>query len=131
MKILKSPIRAWRKGNFDRMDNKIADLEVVILELEKKGERTQLDNMELARLNAAHNALQQWLIRRERVWRQRARSYGFNGKDHNTKFFHAAANFKRKQKEFIQIKINGRIIVGKENLKEEVRGFFVNRFKQA
>ena len=130
MKILKSPIRAWRKGNFDLMDNKIADLEAVIFELEKKGERTQLDIMELARLNAAQNTLQQWLIRRERIWRQRARSYGFNGKDHNTKFFHAAANFKRKHKEFIQMKINGRNIVGKENLKEQVREFFINRFKQ-
>ena len=95
-KILKNPLRAWRRENFDLMDNKITQLEMVIHDLERKGEQRQLDNMEMARLNAANSVLHQWLIRRERIWRQRARTYGFNIRDHNTKFFHAATMFKKK-----------------------------------
>ena len=37
---------------------------------------------------------------------------------------------KKKKKEINQIKINGREIIGIQNLKQEVRSFFVNRFTQ-
>ena len=130
LKILKTPLRTWRRENFDHMDNKIADLETVIHDLERKSDGTRLDNLEVARLNAANSVLNQWLIRRERIWRQRARTYGFKVKDHNTKFFHAATMFKQKKKEINQIKINGRRIVGIQNLKQEVRSFFEKRFAQ-
>ena len=89
-----------------------------------------LDNLELARLNAANSLLHQWLIRRERVWRQRARSYGFNITDHNTKFFHASTLFKRKKNAITQIIINGRRVLGVANLKEEIRNHFMQRFAQ-
>ena len=98
LKTLKAPLRTWRRENFDHIDNKIADLETVIHDLEGKSDRRRLDNMEVARLNAANSVLHQWLIRRERIWRQRARTYDFKVKDHNTKFFHAATMFKRKKK---------------------------------
>ena len=130
LKIIKAPLRAWRKENFDHMDKKISELEMVIHDIERKGEQCQLNIVERARLNAANNVLNQWLIRRERIWRQRARVYGFNIKDHNTKFFHAATCYKKKKKEFLHIKINGREVVGIQSLKEEVRSFFANRFAQ-
>ena len=129
-KLLKAPLRSWRRQNFDQMENKISDLEMVIHELETKGEGGMLDNMEMARLNAANNMLHLWLIRRERIWRQRARSYGFNMKDQNTKFFHAATMLRKKKQEIIKIKINDRVIEGTQSLKEKVREFFVNRYKQ-
>ncbi|XP_057529808.1 uncharacterized protein LOC130808348 [Amaranthus tricolor] len=97
LKILKTPLKAWRSANFDCMDNKIADFEVVIHDLEQKSDNRMLDTMEKARLNAANSFLHQWLIRRERIWRQRARSYGFKLKDHNSKFFLAATLYKKKE----------------------------------
>ena len=97
LKLMKTPFKTWRRQNFDHMDNRIADLEKVAHDLERKGERCILDNMETARLNAANNMLHSWLIRRERIWRQRARSYGFNMKDQNTKFFHAATLLRKKK----------------------------------
>ena len=103
LKAIKSPIKAWRSANFDQMDNKIADFEAVIHDLEQKSDHRMLDNMEKARLNAANSSLHQWLIRRERIWRQRARSYGFKLKDHNTKFFQASTLYKRKKKEICQL----------------------------
>ena len=130
LKLIKAPLKTWRRQNFDHMDNKIADLEMVIHELERKGERRMLDNIDMARLNATNNMLHQWLIRRERIWRQRARSYGFNMKDQNTKFFHAATLFKKKKQEITKIKINDRLIGGTQNIKEKVREFFVKRFAQ-
>ena len=86
--------------------------------------------MELARLSAANSLLHQWLIRRERVWRQKARSYGFRMKDHNTKFFHASTLFKKKKNEISQTNINGRRIQGVSNLKSEIRKFFAQSFTQ-
>ena len=51
------------------MDNKIAEFEAVIQDLEGKSDNRMLDNMEKARLNVANSFLHQWLIRRERIWR--------------------------------------------------------------
>ena len=130
MKILKTPLKYWRREHFDSMDNKIVDLEVVIHDLEKKGEERTLDVLEMARLKAANNTLHHWLIRRERIWRQKARTYGFNIKDHNIKFFHASAVFKRKKKEINQITIEGRRFSGVANLKEGIRNHFIQRFTQ-
>ena len=110
LKFLKAPLKTWRKDNFDSMDNKISILESAIHELERTSDVRDLNDMEIARLNAASTLLHQWHIRRERLWRQRARSYGFKMKDHNTKFFHAAATFKKKKKEILQTIINGRTI---------------------
>ena len=128
MKILKTPLKSWRRDHFDSMDNKIAELETVIHDLERKGEERVLDLLEMARLKAANSTLHQWQIRRERVWRQKARSYGFSIKDRNMKFFHASTLFKRKKNEISHITINGRQIAGVTNLKEGIRNHFVQRF---
>ena len=93
----KIPLKSWRKEHFDLMDNKISELESAIHDLDKIADVRDLNDMERARLNAANCLLNQWLIKRERVWRQRARSYGFNMKDHNTKFFHASTIYKKKK----------------------------------
>ena len=98
LKALKAPLKTWQKEKFDSMDNKISNLKSVIHVLERASDVRDLNDMEIARLNAASSLLHQWLIRREKVWKQRARSYGFKMKDHNTKFFHAAATFKKKKK---------------------------------
>ena len=130
LKFLKAPMKTWRKENFDSMDNKITNLESVIHELERASEIRTLNGMEIARLNAASTLLNQRLLRRERLWRQRARTYGFKMKDHNTKFFHAAATFKKKKKEILTTTINGTAFQGVSELKYEVRKYFEQRFKQ-
>ena len=112
------------------MDNRISDMESVIHDLERSSDERELDDMERARLNAAYSVLHQWLIRREQIWRQRARTYGFNMKDHNMKFFHASTVFRRKKNEIIQTKINGRSVQGVSNLKSKIRNYFAERFAQ-
>lgn len=92
------------------MDNKICELECVIHELESLSDSRQLNEMEVARLKATQSLLHSWLIRRERVWRHKARSYGLCSKDHNSKYFHASTIFRRKKKEIVQIKINGSLV---------------------
>ena len=130
MKMLKAPIKSWKKLHFDILDNKISELESTIHSLERISDDRALNQMEMARLNAANSFLHLWLMRRERVWRQRARTYGFNMKDHNTKFFHASTTFKRKKNEITQTYINGRCIQGVANLKSEIRSYFAQRFTQ-
>ena len=130
LKSLKAPLKSWRKENFDHMDNKISELESAIHELDKITDERDLNDMERARLNAANYLLNQWLIKRESVWRQRARSYVFNMKDHNTKFSHASTIFKKKRNKILQTYINGRRVQGVSNLKYEVRNYFAHRFKQ-
>ena len=110
------------------MDNKFSELESVIHNLERVSDVR--DIIELTKLNAATSILHKWLIRRERVWRQRARFYGFNMKDHNTKFFHASIIFKKKKNEIIQTNINGKAVLGVSNLKYKVRKCLAQRFKQ-
>ena len=62
------------------MDDKITDLELVIHGLERISDDRDLNDVEMAKLKAANSLLQLWLIRKERVWRQRAGTYGFNKK---------------------------------------------------
>ena len=112
------------------MENRISVLESAIHDLDRIADSRDLNDMERARLNAENCLLNQWLIKRERVWRQRAKSYGFCMKDHNTKFFYASTIYKRKKNEIIQISINGRRVRGVSNLKHEVRNYFVQRFIQ-
>ena len=130
LKALKAPIKAWKKENFDHMDNKIEEFEAVIHDLDRISDTRDFNVLERARLNAANSFLNQWLIKRERIWRQRARSYGFNIKDHNTKFFHAATIYKKKKNEILHMFINGNRIQGVSYLKKEVRDYFVQHFKQ-
>ena len=130
LKILKAPLKAWKKENFDHMDDKISELESAIHVLEQTSDERDLNAMEKARLNVANSLLHQWSIRRERIWRQRARSYGFKLKDHNTKFFHASTVLKRKNNEIIQTNIKGRNIQGVANLKTEIKNFFEQSYIQ-
>ena len=130
LKILKAPLKAWKKENFDHIDDKISELESVIHVLEQTSDERDLNAMEKARLNVANSLLHQWSIRRERIWRQRARSYGFKLKYHNTKFFYASTVLKRKNNEIIQTNIKGRNIQGVANLKTEIRNFFEQSYIQ-
>ena len=106
LKILKGPgpLKTWRTENFDIMDNKISELESAVHDLKNLSDNRDLNNMERAKLFAANSVLNLWLIRRERMWRQKARTYGFNMKDRNTRFFHASTIFRRKKNETIQTK---------------------------
>lgn len=130
LKALKAPLRSWSKKTFGVMESNICKLEEVIHELQKVGEQRQLDDVELARLRAAQHLLQSLLIRRERIWRQKARSYGFSSKDHNTKYFHASTIIRRKRNEISQLEIDGYMVSGVENLRREVNRYFTRRFSQ-
>ena len=112
LKALKAPLKVWRKKHFDHMENSILKLEAAIHDLDRIADYRDLNEVERARMNAANFLLNQWMIKRERVWRQRARSYGFNMKDHNTKFFHASTIYKRKKNEILHIIINGSRVQG-------------------
>ena len=101
LKILKGPLKTWRTENFDIMDNRISELEAVIHDLESLSDDKDLNDMERARLNATNSLIHLWLITREMMWRQKARTYGFNMKDRNKRFFHASTIFRRKKNEII------------------------------
>ena len=117
-------MKKWNREHFHQLDNKISSLESAIHDLDKLSDVRPLDAMELARLNAVQALLQSYLIRRERIWRQKARSYGFEMKDHNTKFFIASTILLRKKNEIVRTKVNGRCIQGISNLKVGIRHFF-------
>lgn len=78
LKVLKGSIRNWSLEKFADLDLKIKNLEAVIHDLDLVSEDKVLNCVELARLNAAQSHLQAWIIRRERIWRQKVRSYGFS-----------------------------------------------------
>ena len=130
LRILKGPLRSWSRDHFDLLDEKINKLETTIHDLDKLSDSRTLNNVEIAKLNAAQSLLQSSLIRKERIWRQKARTYGFKMKDHNTKLFMASTLFRRKKNEIVRLKVKGRAIQGISNLKVEIRNFFAQRFSQ-
>lgn len=86
--------------------------------------------MEKARLVIAEDHFQSWVVRRERIWRQKASSYGLSMKDYNTKFFHASIVIRRKRNEIVHLEINENNFHGMTNIKREIRNYFVKRFSQ-
>ena len=112
LKILKGLLKLWSREHFGHLDDKINNLETAIHDLERLSDDRSLNDMEQARLYAAQSLLQSCLIRRERIWRQKARSYGFKMKDHNLKFFMASTLIRRKRNEIVKTKVNGRRIQG-------------------
>jgi endonuclease/exonuclease/phosphatase family protein len=130
LKALKGPLRAWSREKFAGMDHKIAQLEKEAHDLHMRRESRQSQAVELARLSAIQHHLSMWMIRRERFWRQKARTYGLSLKDHNSKFFHASTMIRRKRNEITQLMIDGRMVSGVEDLKEEINRYITARFSQ-
>lgn len=87
LKALKGPLRVWSKKHFAQLDGRISELETVIHDLEILSDQRELDGLEMTRLKAAQSLLSSYTVRRERIWRQKARSYGLSMKDRNTNFF--------------------------------------------
>lgn len=128
MKAIKGPLRTWSKDHFGQMEKKISELEVAIHEVDCLGESRPLTDIEQARLQAAQCLLQSWLIRKESIWRQKARSLGLNLKDRNTKFYHSTTIFRRKKKFIVSLRIDNRDISGIHALKGAVRDHFAQKF---
>jgi hypothetical protein len=85
-------------------------------------EEIKLKELELIRNN--------YLKRKEELWRQRSRAIWLKSGDGNTKFFHSFANFRRNKNFVWEIKDDlGNLHSGQETLKSVATNYFKSFFK--
>ena len=107
LKWLKTPIREWNKKVFGKIEDKIQKLEQEIQMIDDKAERTELNEIDLARNKALQRSLYSWRMHKAQLLRQYSRSRELTEKDCNSKFFHAIASYRRSKKTITRIKIGG------------------------
>ncbi|KAK1291915.1 hypothetical protein QJS10_CPB17g00785 [Acorus calamus] len=127
LKRLKTVLKAWSKKQ--RMDRDQAKVRWHnrIAELDKIEEERNLSSMEREDRLKAKTKFAEVLKLEERKWRQKSKELWLKEGDGNTKFFHKAANQRRRQSQIHQIKVEGRVI--QDML--EIETCIVNHFQRA
>ena len=130
LKQIQTPLKKWNKEVFGIINNKIKTFEeevtCVDMQIEEMGVRDEL----LARRLALGSQLELWYNRKNDFWKQFARDKYAKNMDRNTKYFHSIATFKKRKKQLLELKINGRSIKEPRRIKIEARRFFKELYHQ-
>ncbi|CAL1385774.1 unnamed protein product [Linum trigynum] len=127
---LKQRIKVWNKEVFGNVNVKVDDLLERIKAFDLLEENGQLNDSEGAEREVLRGELQFALNLQEIMWRQKSNELWLKGGDLNTKFFHRVANYRRKFNFIESIKVNGRLMEGREELASGVVSFYQNLFKE-
>lgn len=113
-------MKKWSKDKYGDLDRKIEQLSLEQEKLFGISEIRSLNVEELNRQKAIFVFLQKLMVRKEKIWRQKARIQNLKLKDSNTKLFHAIANVRRRRKQISTLKIGNRVVQGVYGLKKVV-----------
>jgi hypothetical protein len=98
LKELKFKTKQWEKSRTIKENSHLVQIELDIknlLQPSSGGLRTLQEDLILKNLEQIRN---KYLKEKEELWRQRSKSIWIKSGDHNTKFFHTFANFRRNRK---------------------------------
>lgn len=84
----------------------------------------------MSRKHSVETQLRKWKVRKSQITRQYDRAKSLTEKDYNTKYFHEIVNFRMRKKLITNLKLNGRVITGRDNLLRGIRSHFVEHYKQ-
>lgn len=130
LKSLKHPIKQWSKKRYGELDYRIESLSKAHEKIQLMGEERCLNDMERYILKAIFSLLKKLNMRKEQIWRQKARVINLKLKDSNTKFFHTLANIKKRRKQITMLKSGNKRIKGVSNIKKEIESYIKNHFGQ-
>ncbi|KAK1300868.1 hypothetical protein QJS10_CPB13g01356 [Acorus calamus] len=124
---LKRILRQWSRTVLAARSAKKQELLTVIQDLDRAEEVAMLDKTARNTRGAAKGELAEILKTEEIEWRQKSKALWLHAGDNNTKFFHRAANQRRRANRITQINIEGRLW----EEQSEIRANLVEHFKRA
>lgn len=83
----------------------------------------------MARWRALTKENRKWKRRRAQTLKQYSRKQNLVERDNNTKFFHACATIRKKQKEIQRLKTGNVILEKAQEIREAIRSHFEESFK--
>jgi hypothetical protein len=128
IRSLRRYLRGWAKnmnGSYKKEKN---DILLQMEQLDKKAEMTMLSPQELDVKHCLKIRLMQLLRDEEIKWYQRSKANNLLQRDSNTKYFHLAANGKRRKSQIFQLEDGDRIIKGEEPLKSYIMDYYKKLF---
>nr|XP_025665300.1 uncharacterized protein LOC112763991 [Arachis hypogaea] len=130
MKALRKPLRQWNKECSGSIESNLVKLEEEMKKVDEEKEKGGDDECLLARAMAIRNVIEVWYGRREDYWKQLSRLRFASQMDKNTKFYHSVAKTRRRSKVIEEIHINGNCYRGVGRVKNEVRQFYKELYKE-
>ena len=122
-------MKSWNKEVFGNTDTKIRSFEEVLKKVSLPLESNGSDEAFVARRFALISQLEMWHKKKSDYWKQMARDKYAKGLDRNSKYFHSVANFKKRKKQLVELKVDGRSIKETARIKKEGKRLFKQQFQ--
>ena len=130
IKALKQKIKVWNKEQFGDTFRKFKKIEEDLNKMEEESTDRQLEDNERALRKQLQQELWEAAQAHESLLRQKARSRWIKEGDCNSRYFHLMINSKRRSNCLNGVLVDGSWKDEPEIVKEEVRRFFSQRFKE-
>jgi mannosylglycoprotein endo-beta-mannosidase len=122
-------LRRWNKDDFGDQEHKLQIVISQIDDLERKQEVDPLCPLNNLKLESLIRDKWTYSNRVECKWRQRSRQLWCKLGDHNTRFFHLIANFRRAKSQIIMINHKGAKLRSLPEVKSTAVDYFYNLYK--
>ncbi|KAL9672560.1 hypothetical protein QQ045_028811 [Rhodiola kirilowii] len=125
---IRKRLGVWNRTTFGNVMSKLKEAKREEEKLDLLQEQRNLSTEEQLRKSALKSRIWQLENQEERIWHQKSRVNWLKAGDQNTKYFHRAATWRSKKNSIDSLFINGRRVEEPEELKREVRSWFVEHF---
>ncbi|GLU19817.1 hypothetical protein SLE2022_360420 [Rubroshorea leprosula] len=130
LKKLKNALKSWSHNYMEEVDQKIANAEQIIADLDKKGEGQQLSEEEIEERREGFAELWKNTRIKNRMRQQKARRTWLREGDANTAFYHKCFQNRKRRNEINSILVHGRQCEEVAVVKEEIAKHFQNLFTE-
>lgn len=130
LKTLKNEIKIWTKEVGDKLKENTRAYINELAELDLREMEGHLCAAERERREAVKKELTHNMNLEAISWRQKVREKWLKDGERNTKYFHCLANYRRKCNFVEEIKIDGMVVSGNSEIREKVRDYFHQLYKE-
>lgn len=130
LKSLKGEIRKWRSSDHPKEVLELQKLKTDLQKFDQEAEQKTLSSNDLSRRRFCMQRIGELEKMAALDIKQKARVKWLVDGDENTRFFHGFVNNKIQKNRIYGLNINGEWIADGELIKEELFGFFCNKFKE-
>ncbi|GKV35665.1 hypothetical protein SLEP1_g43906 [Rubroshorea leprosula] len=130
LKAVKQKLKKWSAEEFTQLDLKINEAKEKIASLDRMGELKQLSDAEIMERKQLFMEVWSKLKIKEGMYKQKARKAWLKNGDANSKYFHRCIKSRQRRNEINCIEINGKQLVGVEEVKDGIAKHFQNFFQK-
>ena len=130
LKALKEDIIQWNRRDFGNVERRKKDLLEALKLLDAKEGEYGLSEVEIGERAMLRSQTQNLLSLEKVSWRQKLRMLCIKEGDNNTKFFHKAANSRKRYNHISMLEVNGVIYEDESEMIDQAVQFYKNLYKE-